>query len=218
MPRVNPSDEIDTVAYAVSFMKAAKCLAGGEEEWEDNHSLIVPFYMLIGFSLENALKAVLEFNGSDPGTKWSHSHDLQKLRLLAEHHDFVLSDDLREFVDHLSPLHKDHHFRYPQKAEAAHLLKPIAATELTESYLWKRSWPSMARNAWTTEGSKSPCETVAEPSQAALARPLWLRLDGCRSGTVSWLKSAAPGGPQKRTTSFEEWRRQISVPNSLRQN
>src|SRR5258706_311198 len=31
---------------------------------------------------ENALKAVLEFNGSDPGTKWSHSHDLQKLRLL----------------------------------------------------------------------------------------------------------------------------------------
>jgi len=108
MPRVNPSDEIDTVAYAVSFMKAAKRLAEGEEEWEDNHSLIVPFYMLIGFSLENALKAVLEFNGSDPGTKWSHSHDLQKLRLLAEHHDFVLSDDLREFVDHLSPLHKDH--------------------------------------------------------------------------------------------------------------
>jgi hypothetical protein len=135
MPRVNPSDEIDTVAYAVSFMKAAKCLAGGEEEWEDNHSLIVPFYMLIGFSLENALKAVLEFNGSDPGTKWSHSHDLQKLRLLAEHHDFVLSDDLREFVDHLSPLHKDHHFRYPQKAETAHLLKPIAATELTERLL-----------------------------------------------------------------------------------
>ena len=42
MPRVNPSDEIDTVAYAVSFMKAAKRLAEGEEEWEDNHSLIVP--------------------------------------------------------------------------------------------------------------------------------------------------------------------------------
>jgi hypothetical protein len=100
-----------------------------------NHSLIVPFYMLIGFSLENALKAVLEFNGSDSGTKWSHSHDLQKLRLLAEHHDFILSDDLREFVDHLSPLHKDHHFRYPQKAETAHLLKPIAATELTERLL-----------------------------------------------------------------------------------
>jgi hypothetical protein len=60
---------------------------------------------------------------------------LQKLRLLAEHYDFVLSDDLREFVDHLSPLHKDHHFRYLQKAETAHLLNPIAATKLTERLL-----------------------------------------------------------------------------------
>jgi hypothetical protein len=88
MPRVNPSDEMDTIAYAVSFLEAAKRLA--EAEWEDNHPLIVPFYMLIGFSLENALKAVLEFNGSNTTTKWSHSHDLQKLRLLAEHHDFGL--------------------------------------------------------------------------------------------------------------------------------
>ncbi len=105
------------------------------EQTRCNHPLIVPFYMLIGFSLENALKAVLEFNGSNPATKWSHSHDLQKLRLLAEHHDFGLSDDLREFVDHLSPLHRDHHFRYPQKAETAHLLKPLAATALTERLL-----------------------------------------------------------------------------------
>src|SRR5260370_21512101 len=164
MPRVNPSDEIDTVAYAVSLMKAAKRLAEGEEEWEDNHSLIVPFYMLIGFSLENALKAVLEFNGSDPGTKWSHSHDLQKLRVFAEGQDFVLSEDLREFVDHLSPLHKDHHFRYPQKAETAHLLKPIAATELTERLLVGAFLAIDGRNAWTTEGSESPCETVAESS------------------------------------------------------
>jgi hypothetical protein len=137
MPRLNPSDEIDTVAYAVSFMEAAKVLAEQDKEWEDNHSLIVPFYMLIGFSLENALKAVLEFNGADPTTKWSHSHDLQKLRLWAEQHDFAVSDDLRNFIDHLSPLHRDHHFRYPQKAETARLLKPIAATELTERLLVK---------------------------------------------------------------------------------
>src|ERR1700688_1486156 len=39
------------------------------------------------------------------------------------------------FIDHLSPLHKDHHFRYPQKAETAHLLNPIAATKLTERLL-----------------------------------------------------------------------------------
>lgn len=135
MPRLNPSDEMDTAAYAISFMKAAKVLAAEDKEWGDNHSLIVPFYMLIGFSLENALKAILEFNGSDPKTNWSHSHDLQKLRLLAEQHDFAVSDDLRDFIDHLSPLHKEHHFRYPQKAQTAELLKPIAATELTETLL-----------------------------------------------------------------------------------
>jgi hypothetical protein len=38
MSRLNPSDEIDTVAYAVSFMKAAKVLAEEDKEWEDNHS------------------------------------------------------------------------------------------------------------------------------------------------------------------------------------
>ena len=61
-----PSDEMDTIAYAVSFMEASKKLA--ETEWEDNHPLIVPFYLLIGFSLENALKAVLEFNASNKST------------------------------------------------------------------------------------------------------------------------------------------------------
>jgi hypothetical protein len=33
MPRSSPSDEIDTIAYAVSFMEAAKRLA--DTEWED---------------------------------------------------------------------------------------------------------------------------------------------------------------------------------------
>jgi hypothetical protein len=33
MPRENPSDEIDTVAYAVSFMQAAKRLAETEGDW-----------------------------------------------------------------------------------------------------------------------------------------------------------------------------------------
>jgi len=128
-----PSDEIDTIAYAVSFMEASKRLA--DTEWEDNHPLIVPFYLLIGFSLENALKAVLEFNASNKSTNWSHSHDLRKLREIAETHDFRLNSDLREFVDHLSPLHKDHHFRYPQKAQIAHLLKPPSAVLLTEQLL-----------------------------------------------------------------------------------
>jgi len=91
--------------------------------------------LLIGFSLENALKAVLEFNASNKSTNWSHSHDLRKLREIAETHGFRPESDLREFVDHLSPLHKDHHFRYPQKAQIAHLMKPPSAVLLTEQLL-----------------------------------------------------------------------------------
>ena len=56
--RQEPSDEIDTLAYAVSYLEAAKLLA--TQKMGDSHTLIVPFYALIGFSLENGLKALLE--------------------------------------------------------------------------------------------------------------------------------------------------------------
>ena len=48
-----PSDEIDTMAYAVSFLAAAERLA--ETDWTDNHPLVVPFYALVGFVVENGL-------------------------------------------------------------------------------------------------------------------------------------------------------------------
>jgi hypothetical protein len=75
-----PSDETDTIADAVSFLQAAKRLSG--PQWEDNHPLVVPFYMLIGFSLENGLKTVLEFHKTDRKFKWHNSHNLTLLREL----------------------------------------------------------------------------------------------------------------------------------------
>jgi hypothetical protein len=74
-----PSDEIDTMAYAVSFLAAAERLA--EADWTDNHPRVVPFYALVGFALENGLKAVLEYRAVDRSLNWFHSHDLQKLRV-----------------------------------------------------------------------------------------------------------------------------------------
>jgi hypothetical protein len=134
MPKKNPSDEIDTIAYAVSFYGAAGMISSGDE-WEDNAPMIVPFYMLIGFSLENGLKAVLEHRAVSRSENWSHSHDLIYLRRLAEEQGFALSVELIDFVDHLSPLHKQHQFRYPQKAETAQLFKPKPALEFTDSLL-----------------------------------------------------------------------------------
>jgi hypothetical protein len=128
-----PSDEVDTVAYAVSFSEAAKLLA--DTEWTDNHPLIVPFYMLIGFALENGLKAALEYRAVDKSLKWFHSHDLCRLRELAQDQGLNLGADADAFIEQVSPHHKEHHFRYPQKAEIAHLLNPRPAASLTNAIL-----------------------------------------------------------------------------------
>jgi hypothetical protein len=129
--RQKPSDEIDTVAYAVSYLEAAKVLA--TQKMDDNHSLIVPFYGLIGFSLENGLKALLEHGKVEPRNKWFHSHDLSALRNLAEEKlGFEFQEARAQFIDHLSKPHLEHHFRYPQKADRIDLNRPPAAVELTE--------------------------------------------------------------------------------------
>jgi hypothetical protein len=132
--RQKPSDEIDTIAYAVSFLEAAKVLA--PQTMGDNHTLIVPFYALIGFSLENGLKALLEHGKVEPRTKWFHSHDLSALRNLVEEElGIELREGSAQFIDHLSTPHLEHHFRYPQKADRVELNKPPAAVDLTERIL-----------------------------------------------------------------------------------
>lgn len=131
------SDEMDTIAYAVSFMQAATVLSKSDDKWGDNHALIVPFYMLIGFALENGLKAVLEFKSVDRSLKWFHSHDLAQLLDLAKKQGLVLPKKHEDFALHLSQAHVEHHFRYPQKADVAFLLKPPTAVVLTEEIMTK---------------------------------------------------------------------------------
>jgi hypothetical protein len=68
---------------------------------------------------------------------------------------------------------------------------------------------------------------VTGPVAAQGNQPIWsIRYCPRPPVAVGWLPVGDPimvekrrtGGPQKRTTSFEEWRRQTSAPNSLRQN
>jgi hypothetical protein len=91
--------------------------------------------MLIGFALENGLKATLEFKQVDRSVNWSHSHDLTNLRQLAEKEGLVLQPDQIRFIDELSPMHKEHHFRYPQKAATAVLMLPPSAAVMTHAIL-----------------------------------------------------------------------------------
>lgn len=133
MARPSPSDETDTIAYAASFLVAAKRLSG--PRWQDNHPLVVPFYMLIGFSLENGFKSVLEFHQADRTLKWRNSHNLSLLRGLCAERCLFLDPEQVAFVDELSPMHEEHHFRYPQKAGFAVLLQPGVAIRMTEAIL-----------------------------------------------------------------------------------
>jgi hypothetical protein len=129
-----PKDEMFTLAYAKSFLEAAKVLTTQIEG--DNHVLIVPFYALIGFSLENGLKALLEHGEVSPRNKWFHSHDLTALRKLVEDElGLELKDESRQFIDHLSKPHREHHFRYPQKADRIELRNPAVAVDITDRIL-----------------------------------------------------------------------------------
>src|SRR5258705_10885678 len=84
--------------------------------------LVVPFYALVGFALENGLKAALEHRAVDRSLNWFHSHDLQKLRDLARQEGLYLLPKLDALIDDLAVHHKEHHFRYPQKARSADLM------------------------------------------------------------------------------------------------
>jgi hypothetical protein len=128
------SDEIDTMAYAVSFQQAAE-LISKSTNWTDNHGLIVPFFALIGFSLENGLKAVLEHRKVDHSLKWFHSHDLLKLRDLVRNEGLWFLPGMDALIDAMAAHHLEHHFRYPQKARSVELAMPPEVAFLTEAIL-----------------------------------------------------------------------------------
>jgi hypothetical protein len=122
------------IAYAVAYQQAAELIARSSN-WTDNHGLIVPFFGLIGFALENAMKALLEHRLVEPRKDWFHSHDLKQLRDLASKAGLNVPPDADSFIDSLAIHHKEHHFRYPQKATIAILMRPPSVVLVTDELL-----------------------------------------------------------------------------------
>jgi hypothetical protein len=131
------SDEMDTIGYAISFRIGAEALApfvtvdGSKNE----KNLVLSFYLLAGFSIENGLKSVLEFSRTDRSLRWAHSHDLSKLLRICRDAGFIVAPEVATFVDTISTHHKEHHFRYPQKAGEANLPNGREALALLEYLL-----------------------------------------------------------------------------------
>jgi hypothetical protein len=90
---------------------------------------------MIGFALENGLKAVLEHRKVDRSLKWFHSHDLTHLRELTRQAGFQLLPRMDALIDDMSPHHLEHRFRYPQKARTAELEMPPTVAVLTDGFL-----------------------------------------------------------------------------------
>jgi hypothetical protein len=124
---------IEKLAWAVSLMNGAKRIVAGDGS-ATIHTIGTPVYLLIGFSIENALKSYLVSRGN-ADRKMQLSHDLAFLLEKAKDAGLNLPPRLGEFVREVSTYHADFVFRYPEKAGWASLWKPAYAVEATEAIL-----------------------------------------------------------------------------------
>ena len=127
------SAHVDKLAWAVSLLEGARRLDDGNR---------IPLFLLLGFAVENALKAYLEKKGEPPG-KWQRSHDLADLYDEASATGLAPIDGVEEFVRALSPYHKDFVFRYPEKAGVADCLSRHRRSTPQMSYARRSSRISM---------------------------------------------------------------------------
>ena len=91
---------IDKLAYAVALLEGAKRIHSSAPG-EDISRIGIPFYLLIGFSIENGLKALLQFQGRShfgPNVR----HDLAQLLALTEGLRERLWSGAAKDVEHLS--------------------------------------------------------------------------------------------------------------------
>jgi len=110
------ADHFDKLAYAVSLLNGAERLAH-TARGQPIATIGIPFYLLIGFSIENGIKALLDFQRCEGG--WRKSHDLGDLLSRTKDLRELLWPGAEDSILHLSRYHKEHWFRYPEKATTA---------------------------------------------------------------------------------------------------
>jgi hypothetical protein len=140
---------IDRLAYARSLLDGAGRIAFTAKD-EPISKIGIPFYLLIGFSIENSLKAFLDYKKYPQGS-WLRSHDLADLADRSLENDLQLQDQIVKFVKNVSRYHKEFWFRYPEKAGVVDVNSSpdaLYATEIlfrtvfdsTDAPKWAGSW------------------------------------------------------------------------------
>ncbi|MGY3347105.1 MULTISPECIES: hypothetical protein [unclassified Bradyrhizobium] len=121
----NAEFHIDKLAYAVALLDGPKRIHSSAPG-EDISRIGIPFYLLIGFSIENGLKALLQFQGQhQPALQ--RSHDLADLLAKADGLRERLCPGAAKDAEHLSRYHKEYWFRYPERATTADVYKAESA-------------------------------------------------------------------------------------------
>lgn len=113
-----PQDPEDRLAYAVSLMEGGAAIAAAHHR-STRRPHILPFFLLIGFALENGLKAYLQYAGVDKTKKIDRpplAHNLNQLLELAVDAGLILSPNSIKVIDSLSEYHLQHQFRYPKNS------------------------------------------------------------------------------------------------------
>jgi hypothetical protein len=123
---------VDKLAFAVSLLDGAARIASTATT-DAIGEIGIPFFLLLGFSVENGLKAYLEKQGV--AGNWKHSHDLTDLYQKAASAGFAPPSGVDTFVISLSQYHKDFWFRYPEKAGTANVFKAASSINAVQTLL-----------------------------------------------------------------------------------
>ena len=123
---------VDKLAFAVSLLDGARRVASTAQTTRIGE-IGMPFFLLLGFSVENGLKAFLQRRRC-PGN-WKKSHDLNDLFQKASSAGLAPPDGVEAFVLALSQYHKEFWFRYPEKAGTAEVFTAASSLDATDALL-----------------------------------------------------------------------------------
>jgi hypothetical protein len=126
-----------TVQLAHRFGYALSLLRGAESISEKDDPVAIaalPVFLLLGFSLENALASFLIANNHDNHADYK-THDLERAMKASKKYNLVLSAEASDFIEKQTPLQKNFVFRYPEKMEGASLPPVNEACKLVRDIL-----------------------------------------------------------------------------------
>lgn len=116
-------------------------------------TMTVPFYLLVGFSIETVLKAVFLYLGGDPKVaKNDIKHDLPHALAAAKERGFAPDDERVDWlVESMAEVHRKHSFRYLEGDHELHIPDDEIALPVLDGLIAQAGQllhPDRSRESW----------------------------------------------------------------------